>query len=217
MLLFLSVLLFTLTGCSEERKADTKDVRTMGLEYMEQKYGEKFQYHSAYGDSISGTHEFLVTCESLPDQKVLVQIEKYKSEDRIFRDNYVAVKYRQQTIDFIKNLAIKEFGEAQVFYEVSMDGLSPELSANASFSEYLADTRVPLSFSIRTKASKFTSEKQAERLANSLAIYGTKYITVLASVVDEQYGTSSENLSFVWRVQLTRLNNNIEIDWLEKK
>ena len=200
---------------------ENQNINNAALEYMEQKYGEKFEYFAPYGDSFTGTREFVARCDNLPGQDVLVQIENYKHDDRIFRDNYIAVKYRQETIDFIKDCAVEQFGEAEVFYDVARDGQSPELSANASFVEFLSDTRVSLNFSIRTKASLFTSEEQAVQLAESLAVHGTHYITVLASVADDQYGVSSNNMSnselqFVWRVQLTRLSDNIEIDWLRK-
>jgi hypothetical protein len=221
-----TIILLGVSGCMETNNnpnnnsqgSNNQNINDVAIEYMENKYGEKFEYSAPYGNSMTGTHELLVTCESLSNQQILVQIENYRSEDKIFRDNYLAVKYHQQTVDFIHDCAVKHFGEAEVFYEATKDGLSTELSANASFNEYLADTRVPLNFSIGTKASLFTSEEQAEKLAEALAVYGTRYIAVLASVADEDYGKSGEDdsMNFVKRVQLTKLDENIEIDWLKK-
>ena len=217
------IILLGVSGCMEinnnSQDGNIQNINDAAIKYMENKYGEKFEYSEPYGNSMTGTRELLVTCASLPNQKILVQVENYKQSNKIYRDNLIAIKFRQQTVDFIQDCADKQFGEAKVFYDVARDGLSPNLSANASFNEYLSDARVTLNISIRTKASLFTSEKQAIQLADALAAYGTHFITVLSSVSDEDYGKSNENesINFVWRVQLSKLSGNIEIDWLEKE
>lgn len=214
------IISLAVSGCMGNNN-NSKDINTQALEYMEKKYGEKFEYSAPYGNSMTGTHQLLVKCASFPNQDILVQIENYRKDNKIFSDNYLAVKYRNDTIEFIQKCANKQFGESKVFYNVAKDSLSPKLSANASFNEFLADTQVPLNFSIRTKASLFTSEKQAIQLAESLAVYGTHFDLVLASVKDQQYNNnkndSNSDLNFVWRVQLTNLSGKIEIEWLRKE
>jgi len=210
LVIMISVLLF---GCC------TMNINDEALAYMEQKYGERFEYSQSYGDSMSGTYELLATCESFPDQKILVQIENYRKRfGRVFRDNYIAVKYRQETIDFIQDCTVEVFGEANIHYNVRSNVLSCDLSENATFYEYLADMRVPLSFTIRIKASSFTSEEQITKLAESLSEYGTHYIAIIAMITDEQFNIIDENvpnsqLVLIRRVQLTRLGDISKTYW----
>ena len=133
-------ILFGVCGCM---KYKNKSVTDAALEYMEKKYGEPFTYAAPWGESYSGTHQLMVTCESLTG-RVLVEIENYREEGEVFRDNYIAVKYAQETLDLFQSYVDQEFGEGRVFYEVNPRGLSEDLPADATLEEYLADSRAPL-------------------------------------------------------------------------
>ena len=74
------------TGCMLNylfNQSKTRNANELALSYMEKKYGEPFVCAAPYGNSLSGTKEILVTCDSLADQKVLVQVENYKSNERV--------------------------------------------------------------------------------------------------------------------------------------
>jgi len=200
-------------------------VNTMALSHMEQKYSEKFEYSGPWGNSLSGTREFLVTCESLSNQSILVQIENFNQEARVFRDNYLAVKYQAETIEFFQNASINVFNETTVFYDVFKDGLSPDLPANAKLSEFLADTRVPLIIMIEVRASEFVSEEQAEKVAQLIAASGACFYLTIVAVEDSSFGTfDRESLGeqiamrhFVRCVQITRLNGDMRTVSLRKE
>lgn len=202
-----------------------QNINDTALAYMEQKYGEKFEYSAPYGNSMTGTHQLLVKCDKFPEQNILVRIENYKREDKIFLDNYLAVKYHDDTTDFLLNCAKQVFGEATLFYDVAIQGLSPELAVNATFSEFLSDTRVPLNIMIEAKSSNFTSESQAQQFAELIAVNGTHYYLSIVIVDDSEYGSyNSESLeeqmasgNFVYCAKITRLDGEIQIRWLEKE
>ena len=211
-----------MSGCA--KKPPEKSIDTQALEYMEQKYGEKFEYAYPYGDSMTGTHQLLVTCDSYPDQLILVSIENYRTDNKVFLDNFIAVKYRDQTVDFIRTCSNQIFGETVVFYKVDAQALSPEITVDATFEEFLADTRVPLNILLEVKASTFVSEEQIEQLAEFLFTYGTEYYLSVVFIDDDLFGTFDETAieqhmasgSYVYCTKVTMLNGVLRIRWLQK-
>jgi len=202
-----------------------QNINDAALEYMEEKYGEKFEYSAPYGNSMTGTHQLLVKCASFPDQKILVRIENYKSEDKVFLDNYIAVKYYKYTVDFLSECANKVFGEANVFYDVANEVPSPELTKNATFDEYLADKQVPLIILVEVKSSGFISEEQANKLAELITAKGPHFFLSLVYVDDGEYGTFNRMTldkqvalrKFVHCAIIARLDENTEIKWLGRE
>ena len=177
------------TQNSPAQDSSAQNINEAALAYMEQKYGEKFEYVTPWGNSLSGTHELIVSCLSLPGQEIVVQVENYKKADKIFRDNYLAVKYQQQCTDFFKENAVKVFGEAEVFYTAPVDGLSTDLPVNASLKQYLADTRARLVILVEIKESNYNAESQLGEVASLIGNYGTRYLLKIVIVKDGDYGS----------------------------
>jgi hypothetical protein len=206
------------------KENNSKNMNELAVEYMEQKYGEKFESFARPGGRLSNTHDLFVRCESLPNQDISVQIENFRREDRVFRDNYLAVKYYDDTLEFLSGCAKQAFGEAIVFYDVSNQTLSSELGADATFEEYLADTRVPIHILLEVKTSDFVSEDQTTQLAKLVSVNGTEYYLSVVFVDDDKYGIYDEDtlrkqmvLGDYTRVQITRFDGEIEIIWKEKE
>ena len=131
--IMIATILIVCTGCDIFDNEPKVNVNELALEYMEQKYGEKFEYSAPVGASYTGTRSFLATCESFGDKKILVQIENYKDrENRVIRDNYIAVKYEDKVREFFKQISDEEFGASEIFYNASGRVLSSELSSSAS-------------------------------------------------------------------------------------
>lgn len=232
MAILLAVLLLGGNGCMKKNSVENspeennqKNINDVALAYMEQRYGGDFEYDVPWGNSLSGTHELLVKCDSLPDQQILVQIENYKQEKKIFRDNYLAVKYQAESIEFFHNCATEVFGEANIYYEIAMDGLSPELPADATLTEFLADTRVPLVIMVEVKASDFSSEEQAEKVAELIAENGTYFYLTVVIVDDSVYGTLNRKSlnerialrQFVHCANITKIDETIQTEWLGRE
>jgi len=169
--------------------SSAQNINNIALEYMEQKYGEKFEYVSPWGNSMSGTHELIVSCVSMPGQEIVVQVENYKKDDKVFRDNFLAVKYQQQSTEFFKECAVDVFGEATAFFTPTKNGLSTELSVDSSLEQYLSDTRTRLVILVEVKESDFASESQAEELSRLIGKYGSHYLLKIVIVKDGEYGS----------------------------
>lgn len=213
-------------GCMNNNSLqNNRQINDVALAYMEQKYGEKFEYAAPWGDSMSGIREFLARCDSLQDQDILVQIENYRQDDKIFRDNYLAVKYRESTIAFFRDCAEKIFGEATIFYEVSKDGLSTDLLATATLDDFLADTRVPLVIMAEIKRSNFESRERAEEAAKLIATCGANFYLTIAVVEDDDYGTYNRDTlneqiasdRLVECASIIKRGDIIETVWSEKE
>lgn len=156
---------------------------------MEERYGVAFEYSGPWGDSLSGTHSFYVTTESIPDHLISVQIENFRYPERVFLNNFLAVKHRDATIDFLHSRVTEVFNDTRIFYNVSDLGLSPDLPADATLYEFLADTRVRIVVMAEVKESDFTSEDQAMKVAELIAESGVNFILTLVVVDDESFGT----------------------------
>ena len=214
-------------GCMEnifgQKKRQNRN--DLALEYLEKKYGEKFEYGGPWGDGMSGTYHLLAKCESFPDQYVLVEIKNYRSSNKIFGDNYLAVKYQAECIELFHSYAKDIFGEATIFYDVAHEALSADLPVEASLEDFLADTRVPLVIMAEVRASDFSSEEQAQRFAELIAANGTPFYISLVIVDDNEYGTfNSKTLDeqvalkkFVYCAIITKLDNNIQVRWVGKE
>ena len=200
-------------------------VNELALLHMEQKYGEKFEYSEPWGDSLSGTRRFLAICKSFPNEKVFVQIENYRDDSKIFSDNYLAVKYYNETVDYFQIRANSIFGEAKIYYSVNKEGLSPSLAANASLNEFLADTPY-LVVMIEVKESIFTSREQVGKLVEIIGENLPYYCLTIIVVDDSIYGTLDRNslddlitsMQFEQCGDIRRLEGNVQVNkWLDKE
>lgn len=199
-----------------------KDINTLALEYMEQKYGEPFEYAAPTGDSMSGTHALLVRCQSLPEA-VYVEVENYrKPAERVFRDNYIAVKYKQETIDFLLEYAKAKFSEANVFYSVVRSGLSLDLPADAGFERFLKDSSVLLYATLEVKDDGGSYRELAEKMANQITETGTRFRIILVVVAPDDFGVYTEDelgdqIDMGKNIDSARLTNedgSLQITWL---
>ncbi|MDR2940112.1 MAG: hypothetical protein LBV08_07280 [Clostridiales bacterium] len=219
--LILAVAFITLllgeVGCM----ASKPNVNEMALAVMEEKYGEKFEYYRPWGNSMTGTREFIARCESLPGQDIHVEIENFRDDGRIFRDTYLLVKYKPECTEFFKKCVADVFGEAVIFYDVTYFGLSPELTGDATFEEVLADPGTRLGIIAEIKESDFLYKGQAEEAANALAALCARFNFSLVVVEDGDYGTydrdtllqSMSSEEYVAFAAITWADGKLTIKW----
>lgn len=170
-----------------EKRQNSND---MALEYMKERYGETFEYHQPWGMSYSGTHEVLVKSDKYPDQTIIVQIEDFRQDYKRFYDNYLLVKYYEDSVNYFRECALTEFKDVKVHYEVAKFGLSENTPIDSTFEEVLANKDTVMIVMLEVKESDFQSETQAENVANLILELGTEYYLTLVVVKDEVYGTS---------------------------
>lgn len=203
---------------------EAKNINTVALEYMEQKYGEPFEYVGPWGNSMSGTHELLARCDSL-QEPVLVEIENYREDDKVFRDNYIAVKYKQQTADLLQECAESVFGEANVYYEVRKIVMSDGITADATFEDYLADTSGPLAAFIEVKGSSFSDRSEAELIGRSILEHIASFDVMLVAIEDSVYGTLDRDgikdrithREFEQCAEIYSTKSEVQVHWMEKE
>lgn len=133
------VLLFLilLGGCADMGRT-TQSANVAAQKYLEQRYGGTFTYSAPWGSFYAGkgTAQMLFTSSEL-NAEVYVEARQEDGE-YTFRDNYLAVKYRQQMEDAIQAVADDCFGSVKVFYEVYIQPLNQELGPDTDFQEYSA-------------------------------------------------------------------------------
>ncbi len=157
------------TSCNIFNDEPKLNVNEMALEYMEQKYGEKFEYKAPTGSSYTGNRTFLATCESFGDETVVVQIVNYKTDERQFRDNYLAIKYADRMIDYFSQIVNNQFGESKVYYSPTGKPLSADLPANATFEEYLMDPSDTILAWIVVKKSDYRDMDQLSEIMETIS------------------------------------------------
>ena len=180
-------------GCMVNTQNENNDneltPNELALAYLEEKYGEPFYYSAPYGDSMTGTRSLLVTCNSLPNQQILVQIEGYKTNDKVFLDNYLAVKYQSETLDFLQAYATEFYPSTNIFYNAPVVCQSANLSATSSFEEFLADGRAELIVMLEVKASEFTGTEALDEIVAKIT-ESCNHMTLTLIVVDDSiFGT----------------------------
>jgi len=204
-----------------EQEQSIKSLQKIALDHMEKQYGHKFEYSSPWGNTLSGTHEFLVTSEDFPQEEFHVQIKNFLHDDNEISSNFMAVIHRNATIDFFNKCANSVFGDANVFYTVAKMGVSPNLSRNATLNEFLADTTIPLVILIEIKESNFKNKEQAQKVAELIAENGTHFYLTIAVVSDNLYGTFNQKSlgehialkKFMHYALFIKENDSIECIW----
>ncbi len=210
-------------GSSKESK---KSVNELALEYLEQKYGEKFEYAAPSGASYTGTRTFLATCESFGDRHIVVEIENFRDEEkRVIRDNYLVVKYEDEMSDYLSKLANDQFGECKVWHGNNHTS-SANLPANASFDEFLKDPSNQLFGEIVVKKSEYKERSQlAEILETITSECGAEDISISVLVIDDsRYADCSSKEARDYSLhnncfakgEIFRANGNTSIDYYEE-
>lgn len=171
-----------------------QDVNELALEYLEQKYGEKFEYYAPAGSSYTGTRTFLATCESFGDRRILVQITNFRDEDnRVILDNYIAVKYEEEVRNFFKKTTDDVFGSSKIFYDASGRVLSPDLSSDASLEEYYNCREGMINAVIAVNESDYKNPEQMRLLSDKISNnFLCDEISVLIIVVDNDTFESAD-------------------------
>ena len=177
------------TSCDIFNDEPKQNVNELALEYMEQKYGEKFEYKAPAGSSYTGNRTFLATCESFGDETVVVQVVNYKTDERQFRDNYLAIKYADRMIDYLSQIVNNQFGESKVYYSPAAKPLSADLPANATFEEYLMDPSDTINAWIVVKKSDYKDMNQLSEIMETITsdcAAGMMFIALLV-IEDSKY------------------------------
>lgn len=206
-------------------KYPSKNINDLALDYMKDKYGEEFEYSSPYGDSTTGSHQLLVKNENYPNQNILVKIDNYKKKEKEFYDNFLAVKYRIDVKDWLKEKASSVYSDANVFMEVSISPLSSNLLPDSSFETYFSDPSAEIHPIIEIKESDYESAEKITALADIFKDNSGCYYASVVFVADNEYGLSDyddmkdrmRSGNYIHCAKITGDKSDYEIRWLEEE
>lgn len=181
------------TGCmfnhQQNATSPSLSANDLALLHMQEKYGETFTYAAPWGNSMTGTREFLATCSSLPNQLVLVQILDYESNAPVYKDNYLAAKYQAEISTYFHDIAAEVFGDAIIHHEVSKQSVSQHLSKDTSFQTFYEDVSTVVTAYIEIKGSSYTTIRQFDQLFSKLNGSNGQIMVSVIVVDDSIYGT----------------------------
>lgn len=125
-----------MNGCTIKNKLSVSTC----LSYMKDKYGVDFS--TVDGEEIneltSAVLEIYVKHPDYPDQKILVMEERLNDGEKlIFHDNFLAVKYHEQTKALAEKMAAEVYGKCKVICAVMGDRVQPdEFDKTTTFEEF---------------------------------------------------------------------------------
>ena len=110
------------------------------LSYMNDKYGMDFTfvedtyYHSRSEDTI------YVECSEYPGEKIFVGRDSLNGGKEIaYHDNFVAIKYKQQTKELAEKMASDVLGECRVLHDPYDNSFQPdEFDNSTTFEEFIS-------------------------------------------------------------------------------
>ena len=127
-----------MSGCSQKNILSVNDC----LSYMKDKYGIEFTLLDDNGinEVTSSVLEIYVQCSEYPGKRILVMEERLNNgESVVFHDNFLFVKYNEQTKATAEQFASEVYGECKVVCEISASGVQPdEFDSTTTFEEFCA-------------------------------------------------------------------------------
>jgi hypothetical protein len=220
-------------GCMNSEISQSGMSRSeLAIAHLEEKYGVEFEYVSPWGSTYAqgGVTKMVVVSESLPGEEIMVSVIP-EGDGYIVRDNYLAVKYKEETRLFLLEKAEEIFGEAKVFYELSNSTNCETLSATLTFEEFIAssDITVALRGYIIINEENFDSKEQSYELGKLVIESGAKIqfleIIILSSedynAIGDAWQTfnsfldDKENIKSETVAIIRQRNSEINVEWEE--
>ena len=151
-----------MSGCSQKNKLSVNDC----LSYMKDKYGIEFTLLDDNGinEVTSSVLEIYVQCSEYPGKRILVMEERLNNgESVVFHDNFLFVKYNEQTKATAEQFASEVYGECKVVCEISASGVQPdEFDSTTTFEEFCAVRASDIWFEVLLPTNHSDSDKENE-------------------------------------------------------
>lgn len=151
-----------MSGCSQKNKLSVNDC----LSYMKDKYGIEFTLLDDNGinEVTSSVLEIYVQCSEYPGKRILVMEERLNNgESAVFHDNFLFVKYNEQTKATAEQFASEVYGECKVVCEISAYGVQPdEFDSTTTFEEFCAVRASDIWFEVLLPTNHSDSDKENE-------------------------------------------------------
>lgn len=135
-----SVILIMLIGVSGCMSKGNDAIGKM-LEHMNEKYDDQFTYNRPYGGGPSAkSKKIICSSEKFPDKDIWVMYQEDADGNVLIFDNYMGVKFEQQTRNLLNQTLTKVFGsEYKLFYTVNLQAATKGASNEMTFEEYIKE------------------------------------------------------------------------------
>lgn len=188
------ITLMALTSCSLENQFSEEDV----TKYLEDKYGTEFTYMRTVGDGDLTTKKNVSSFARQPDHKgrevfVVTSLDGGKV---VHRDNYVAIKYEDKTVEIINSCTKKVFDKYKIIYvPVTGQTLDEKFNNDMAFEDYIKDSGNLLRFDVIIPAdcdwtygdrevSKLKSALDSENVHCCVNVYKAKTCEIYDKIQD---------------------------------
>ena len=115
-------------------------VNAGALAYMEEKYGEPFEYVKPWATDSPQKRQIIVSCGSMSGKEILVVIDRSEKKES-YRDNFMDVYFRPQTTEFFSEIARKYFDDFTIFVNDSRAPSGEGISFETEFEEYIKNEK----------------------------------------------------------------------------
>jgi hypothetical protein len=210
-----------LGGCTTmEIQQSNQSLREEILAHLQEKYGEEFIYVGPWGTTFSPGKQMIVATADKPERHIIVDAA---DDGSIVRDNYLAMKFENETRAVFTEIAARVFGEVRLFYTPPTASQSIDISPDASLELFLADTEAWHPVLVVVSKNHFVSKEQAQEAAQQYAATGGYFfLTVLVVENDayendelEQFNDRITQNNFIHCAIIDISENGTDITWLE--
>lgn len=163
-----------LSGCglSNEERLE------LGNEQLQLKYDDSFTVLEVETTSTANMYllKYTVQSEKYPEEPVQIYLNGgvWDVEEITVKDNYVALKYANETYAFIEENVSKICNEFKIIYDVPWVGIE-DLNKNSTFEELLKNDDMSIGFELVLKESEYNDKELLFEKCNSIYDLLTEY------------------------------------------
>lgn len=162
------------------------DIREEAKKHLANRYGGEFEFFSHYGVGyVDLSVDEMLFKRPGEDNEILVVITK-EEDELVYRDNYLAVKFKQETAEFVTKIGDELLGEFTVFVTPPYVAQDTSMPVPESFDEYLEQFKPVIFGTIVIPVNGFTAE-YVDKLAEGLLEAGLLADFRLIVVDDKDY------------------------------
>lgn len=177
------------------------------LSYMKNKYGIEFKpIEDKDAELTFSMLKFSVETEGYPGEKIAVMEERLNNGDTLlFHDNFIAVKYRQETKNMAEKLAFDVFEKCRVLYNVDDRCLPDEFGEETTFEEFISRRASHLSIDVLLPPEHSAENKEEElKLLEQVCI--KNHFVCVCNVFYSDDEDVYRNSNFEWELMNAKSN-----------
>lgn len=180
-------------GCFFNAEDNSRSDRM--VEYINDKYDDEFTFESVYGGHVgSDNHKIIVSSEKFPGEEIIVFCDA-SGDEEVYSDNYLGIKFEEQTAELISDTLSEAFGEDPFIYYFPSDySMTSGASDDTSFEEYISSPSSGIDFIaiVNCKADEFSEDEVVGKVQNCLKDAG---ICATGTMFFDTQGTDISNLN----------------------